>query len=32
MSYQQLPVNGKAVVDIGVNIADSSIYFAEWSK
>jgi FkbM family methyltransferase len=26
--YQQLPVKGKAVVDIGANIADSSIYFA----
>jgi FkbM family methyltransferase len=26
--YQQLPVKGKAVVDIGANIADSGIYFA----
>jgi hypothetical protein len=26
--YQQLPVKGKAVVDVGANIADSSIYFA----
>jgi FkbM family methyltransferase len=26
--YQQLPVKGRAVVDIGANIADSSIYFA----
>lgn len=26
--YRQLPVKGKAVVDIGANIADSSIYFA----
>jgi len=27
-SYQQLPVKRKAVVDVGANIADSSIYFA----
>jgi FkbM family methyltransferase len=26
--YQQLPVKGKTVVDVGANIADSSIYFA----
>ena len=26
--YQQLPVKGKTVIDIGANIADSSIYFA----
>src|SRR5215204_1106883 len=26
--YQQLPVKGKAVVDVGANIADSSVYFA----
>jgi FkbM family methyltransferase len=26
--YQQLPVKGKVVIDIGANIADSSIYFA----
>jgi FkbM family methyltransferase len=26
--YRQLPVKGKVVVDIGANIADSSIYFA----
>jgi FkbM family methyltransferase len=26
--YDSLPVNGKLVVDVGANIADSSIYFA----
>jgi FkbM family methyltransferase len=26
--YQRLPVKGKTVVDVGANIADSSIYFA----
>jgi FkbM family methyltransferase len=26
--YDSLPVNGKIVVDVGANIADSSIYFA----
>ena len=26
--YKQLPVKGKIVIDIGANIADSSIYFA----
>lgn len=26
--YQQLPLKGKVVIDIGANIADSSIYFA----
>jgi FkbM family methyltransferase len=26
--YSQLPVEGKTVIDIGANIADSSIYFA----
>jgi FkbM family methyltransferase len=27
-AYQPLPVNGKTVIDIGANIADSCIYFA----
>ncbi len=27
-TYNSLPVNGKIVIDIGANIADSSIYFA----